>query len=349
MKNAYSPAIARSFNAFARYVILATMWSVRNVNDFITINGHYMAAAIAFYTMLCLFPVSLVTLTVISLILGDQGTELAIIAFVDGLMRVFPVFADDTGRALVSNLSNSLNNFAGFTGPLAIIFTALGSTAVFSSIRKSVNLVWGITRPRSFLAEKLIDVAMSIGAVLLLFVSVAVTSLSANLDDILRFLFPDVDINVMAVQRLAGWSSWLIGLMVFWLIYWWLPATKVRFLHVLPTALIATVAFEVSKISFLAYLANIGAWLGGVYGAFAAVIVLLTFVYVSAIILLAGAMLSSKWVVFLNTWERKQLNEALYKNLQRVRSSKDIFGMQALAGERAMLPSAAERERRRAE
>lgn len=329
MKNSYSPVFVRATRLTGRYIWTLLVFIVRNVNDFITINGHYMAATIAFYTMLCLFPLSLMLITVTSWILGGEGTERVLTAFVGGLEQVFPVLAGETAQNLVVTLSDNLRNFTGFSTPLAIIFTAVASLAVFSSIRKSINLVWGITKPRSFLAEKLIDVAMSIGAIFLLFLSVAVTSISANLDNILSFLFPNTTFDTGGLQNLIGLSSWVIGLLVFWVLYWWLPATKVRFWHVFPTALGATIAFEISKIAFLQYLANTGALLGSIYGVFSAVIVFLTFVYVSSIILLAGAMLSSKFITALNVWERKRLNNALRENLQRVRTSQTLVGLSA--------------------
>lgn len=325
---------SKSSNPVVRITTRLVLFVVRTTNEFITINGHYFAATISFYTMLCLFPTSLMAITIFSWIVGSDGVQDIITFFIRGLTEVFPILQEDVANELVTTLSDSLTNFSGFSGATAIFFTVLASTAVFGSLRKSVNQVWGISKPRNFFIEKLIDFVMSVGAVVLLFVSVGITILNNNLETIITYLLPaGTEYNVDVLQRiLVTGASYIIPFLVFSTLYWWLPATRVRYIHVIPISIGAAIAFELSKILFLVYLNNVGAWLGSIYGVFAAVIVFLTFVYIASIILLVGAMLNSKFIKYLARIKRQSLNEELSLNLHRVRQTPGIIGISLISG-----------------
>ena len=57
------------------------------------------------------------------------------------------------------------------------------------------------------------------------------------------------------------------------------------------------------------------------------IIVLMIFVYVSAIILLVGAMLTSRYAFYLAETEQKKRNTSLSRNLERIRSTSSLPGM----------------------
>jgi hypothetical protein len=87
------------------------------------------------------------------------------------------------------------------------------------------------------------------------------------------------------------------------------------------------VAFEISKAVFILYLQNVGDLTGNIYGGVSAIIVLMVFVYVSAIILLVGAQVTSRWAFYLATREQQRQNEELSANLARIRSTPSLPGM----------------------
>jgi membrane protein len=113
---------------------------------------------------------------------------------------------------------------------------------------------------------------------------------------------------------------WATTFISFFLLYLWLPNARVRVREVWLPVLIAGTTFEVGKIVFVIYLGSFRNY-ADVYGAVSAVIALMAWVYVSTIILLVGALLTSRYSTYLNLRDqRKQLNE-LSRSLERIRSN----------------------------
>ena len=81
---------------------------------------------------------------------------------------------------------------------------------------------------------------------------------------------------------------WGINIFIFLMIYRFAPNCKVYWKYIWPGALVAAVLLEVSKGLFLWYLDNVAIY-NQVYGSVASVIVLLFWIYVSALILILGA------------------------------------------------------------
>jgi hypothetical protein len=57
------------------------------------------------------------------------------------------------------------------------------------------------------------------------------------------------------------------------------------------------------------------------------IIVLMIFVYISSIILLVGAMLTSHYAFYLAQAEQKKRNRSLSKSLERIRGTSSLPGM----------------------
>jgi membrane protein len=86
----------------------------------------------------------------------------------------------------------------------------------------------------------------------------------------------------------------LLSFLAFTVLYWVVPATRVRLGDVWPGALVAAVLFEVGKAGFAVYLENFSNY-DIVYGSLGAVAAFLFWVYLSALILLFGAEVASEY------------------------------------------------------
>ena len=297
-----------------------------NFNEFLDKNGPYSAAAISFYALFSLFPLMLALISVFGFVVGIGGFKEQLI---EGLQRQIPILSEsgDTILDVIESLSADRT--------LVTILAALGlfwtSTAVFGSIRKSINNIWGIRRTRPFLTERAMDFALMCGAATLLFGSVFTTGMLSFFQQISAFLVPDAVIADPALwRRVAVAVPPVLTFSVFTILYWWLPNTKLKFSDVWPTALAGTVAFELCKAAFLVYLQNFDT-ATNIYGAVNAVIVLMAWVYVSAIILLVGAQLTSRYVFYKAAVAHKRRNESLSINLERIRAMPTLPGFPSVA------------------
>ena len=296
-----------------------------NFNEFLAKNGPYMSAAIAFYAFFSIFPLSLALIAVFSLVLGIEGFEDQLIA---GLRMQVPVLAEADDEFL-GNFFESIARGRTVGGVIAIIGLFWVSQQVFSAIRKSINVIWGINKTRSFLTERLMDIALMFGAATLLFASVLTTGLLTFFQELSAIWLPDAPVSDPVLWRqLAVFVPFLLTLIVFLILYWWLPNTKLLFREVWPTALAGAAAFEISKVIFIFYLRNMSGMATSIYGGVGMIIVLMIFVYVSAIILLVGAMLTSRYAFYLAENEQKRLNKSLSRSLDRIRSTSSLPGVQ---------------------
>ncbi|NQW20212.1 MAG: YihY/virulence factor BrkB family protein [Chloroflexi bacterium] len=295
-----------------------------NFNEFLEKNGPYMSAAIAYYAFFSLFPLSLALIAVFSLFLGVGDFETQLIA---GLREQIPVLAE-ADDAFLGNFFKSISDGRAVGGVVAVIGLFWVSQQVFSAIRKSINVIWGINKTRSFITERMMDIALMFGAATLLFASVIITGTITFIQDLSAIWLPDAPISDPVLwQRIAVFVPLVLNFMVFLTLYWWLPNTKLRFKEVWPTALAGAAAFEISKAIFVFYLRNMSGVATTIYGGVSVIIVLMIFVYVSAIILLVGAMLTSRYAFYLAEAEQKKRNQSLSRSLQRIRGTASLPGM----------------------
>ena len=295
-----------------------------NINEFLAKNGPYMSAAIAYYAFFSLFPLSLALIAVFSLFLGIPDFEQKLI---NGLREQIPVLAESDDEFL-GNFFDSISRGRVAGGVVAVIGLFWVSQQVFSAIRKSINVIWGIEKTRPFLTERMMDIALMFGAATLLFASVFITGVITFIQDLSAIWLPDAPISDDKLwQRIAVFVPLLLNFAVFLTLYWWLPNTKLRFKEVWPTALAGAAAFEISKAVFVYYLRNMSGVATSVYGGVSAIIVLMIFVYVSAIILLVGAMLTSRYAFYLSENEQRKRNRSLSRSLKRIRGTASLPGM----------------------
>ena len=305
-------------------LVVTVRFIASNFNEFLAKNGPYMSAAIAYYAFFSLFPLSLALIAVFSLFLGIEGFEADLI---DGLQRQIPVLAEADDEFL-SNFFDSISNGRVAGGVVATLGLFWVSQQVFSAIRKSINVIWGINKTRPFLTERLMDIALMFGAATLLFASVLITTAITFIQELSAIWLPDAPISDPALwQRFAVLIPLVLTFTVFLTLYWWLPNTKLRFKEVWPTALAGAAAFEISKAIFVFYLRNMSGVATSIYGGVSAIIVLMIFVYVSAIILLVGAMLTSRYAFYLSETEQKKRNRSLSRSLERIRGTASLPGM----------------------
>ena len=268
----------------------------RAVNDFLGKNGPQLAAAISYYALFSLFPLTLGIIFVVSFFLGPNSID----ELAQRAADQAPVSSKIVKDVLTSVVGG--RNIAGLAGIVGLLWAG---TAVFGSIRKGINATWGITTPRPFLQERLIDISLMLGAAILMLVSIFSTAVLAYIIEIMEFITRETHVNGdLLWNRLASLVPPILSFIVFLGIYWFLPNTRVRLKEALPGALAATIAFEIVKNVFVWYVHSYSVFTT-VYGSVGSIMALLTWVYASAIILLFGSLITSRYAAHLSSRERE--------------------------------------------
>ena len=241
------------------------------------------AAAVSYFSMLALFPSLLVLLTIGNRLVGPQTVE----KYVIGQVLVFLPGA----QTFVSKNLDSISTIS--TGIiLSCLFVMLWATSwVFTVIEKALNRVWG-TYPRSFLHGRAVNIAVitlvwGLLACSALFTSF-VTGLRAAADKIPLRLGPWLtELSGFAWQSIFVLVSVAVTIILFTVLYKLLPNTHVPFTEALPGAVLAGIFWEAAKFGFSFLLPYFHYDL--LYGSIGAAVALLTWVYLSSVIMLFGA------------------------------------------------------------
>ena len=204
------------------------------------------------------------------------------------------------------------------TGIAAIVGLLWAASAAFGAVRKGINAAWGIRKTRPFLRERLMDFTLVLGAGLLMMSLLLATPAIALAHDTIELLAPGTnyaeDFSSLAARLLTP----LLSFLTFLLLYRFLPNTKVTLADVWIGALFASTAFEGAKWGFELYVKSVPIY-GAVYGPIGAIMALLTWVYVSAIILLFGAHITSRYAAYAERVRDKQGLKLVWTGISRVR------------------------------
>jgi len=243
------------------------------------------AAAMSYFGLMTLFPALLLLLALSNWV--TSGTQM-----IQHIVDVYPgssKFLHETLRSL-SNVST------GIIITCAIIVLWAGSW-VFAVVERALNRVWGTTH-RTFLHGRLLTLGM-IGIVgLLLVASVFGTSVLVALQEIAGRMSPRqleryrllASVGSVFWQVVFALVSFLATCAMFAIVYRFMPNAYVTFRDTIPGALIGGLLWEVAKYGF-AWALNYFNY-EQVYGSVGAVVAVLTWGYVSSLVLLFGAQLT---------------------------------------------------------
>ncbi len=248
----------------------------RTYKGFLQHQGNANAAAIAYYTLFSIFPLTLLLISVGSFFLDSEQAQQAALA---GVRVYMPTAVDFVQRNIERVLE--LRGTIGVVGVLAFIWSASG---VFGGLSRAINWAWDVERPRPAWAERTMAAGMVLLIALLFFLSLLSTAafeLVARLSTVI--LGEPVWTNVST--RIL---PYVFTVLLFSFLYHVLPYTRVLWSEVLPGAFLASFAWEVAKYGFTFYLTRFASY-SMVYGPVAAVIVLLLWSYISGVIILLGA------------------------------------------------------------
>ena len=241
------------------------------------------AAAVSYFSMLALFPTLLLLLAIGNRLLGQQTVERYVIAQV---LAFLPGAQTFVGKNLesISNLSTGII--------VSCLFVMLWAASwMFTVIEKALNRVWG-TYPRSFLHGRAVNIAV-MSLIWLLLAGLAlftafVTGVRAAAERIPLRLGPwFAGLSGLAWQTIFVLASLVVTIILFTVLYKILPNTHVPFTEALPGAVLAGALWEAAKFGFSFLLPYFHYDL--LYGSIGAAVVLLTWVYLSSVIMLFGA------------------------------------------------------------
>jgi membrane protein len=244
------------------------------------------AAAMSYFGLMALFPALLLMLAISNkLAAGSQLLTHAVDVYPGSskfLRDTIEAFSDISIGAVVT----------------CIIVVFWAGSWVFAVIERALNRIWGTTS-RTFLHGRALTVGM-VGLVgVLLSASVLVTSILLALREMAGRLSPRQIERYTLLESVgsAFWQvlfaavSYLVTVALFVLVYRFMPKAEVTLRDTLPGAFLAGLLWEIAKYIFALSLHYFH--YDQLYGSVGAVVAVLTWSYVSSLILLFGAQLTA--------------------------------------------------------
>ncbi len=255
------------------------------LHGFMANRAMKLSAALSYYTIFSLPPLLIVMVSVCGFFFGDQAVRGEIFWQIQGLVgKEAAVHIQDTIKNVKLSSNNMLAAFAG------AIFLMIGASAVFVEIQDSLNYIWGIEAKPSrgiikFVQNRLMSFSM-IGSVgFLLMVGLVINSITDVLNKRLSEHFPkDAFYLFYAINVI---TLYLTITFLFTLIFKTLPDGKVVLRDCIIGASFTAFLFMIGKFAIGAYLGS--SEFASIYGATGSVILILIWVYYSAMILYFGA------------------------------------------------------------
>jgi membrane protein len=253
----------------------------RAYKGFVHHQGNANAAATAYYTLFSVFPLTLLLISLGSYVLNSEEAQRAALAAVGTyLPAAVELVERNIQRVLELRGTASLIGLVGFTW---------AASGVFGSLSRGINRAWDLVRPRPAWAER----ALAAGLVLLVGILFSLSLLSTAafqlVSRLAQVFLPETGIDGLSLLSLASTVlPYVFTVLLFAFLYGVLPSTRVRWHEVLPGALLASLAWEVAKRGFTFYVSGFASY-NLVYGSLGAVIAMLLWSYISAMIILLGA------------------------------------------------------------
>ena len=264
--------------------------TTRAVQAFFVHQGTQLAAAMSYYSLLSLVPATIVLVAGFGLVLGEGKARTDV---VDAILGVLPLSAGQ-GRSELEGVIDGITKNAQTLGTAALVGLLFTASALMGSVRKAVNIAFGERSPRAPLTSKALDILLVFGLGALVALSLAIT--------LARGFAIEVGQNLGVPGDAIDWTLGAAGIVlpligsvvVYTVVYTVIPARKVRLRDVWPAVLFATLVYELVKRGFAVYVENFANY-NAVYGSLGAVVAVLVFIYLAAIVLLIGAEMAALW------------------------------------------------------
>ncbi len=246
--------------------------------SFLDDQSPFLAGGVAYQVFFALIPMLALVVGILGFVYGPDGAERE---FARLLRSVYP-----SANAQEVRIARELVGGRAISLGIGAVGTLLSAGAVFGAIDTVMALVLGVGRRRGFVRGRLEGFAF-VGAVTLLAILSFVLSYGAQAA---QDLFATAGL-ARTGRTLVALGSALLGLaagwVFFYVIYRYVPRVPVRSRSARTAALVSAVLWEVAKVAFAFFTRALGAF--SAYGPIAFAAGLLTWVYLTAVIILFGA------------------------------------------------------------
>ena len=243
-----------------------------------------LAAGVAFYTLLALFPAIIAGVSIYGLVADPQTVR-------DQIDKLTEMLSPSTAQLLTEQIKQVTSGAGGALGLATVIgiLTALWSASSgMKALITGVNLAYDEGESRKFVKLRGLSILLTLGAMVLLAVAgatiVGFPPIADSLPTVLQWVLGILRFVVLAVLLVLGLAA----------LYRYAPdRDEPKWTWVSWGSGVATVLWILASIGFSIYVNSFGNY-NKTYGALAGIIILMFWLYLTAVIVLVGAELNTE-------------------------------------------------------
>ncbi|OZU87734.1 ribonuclease [Virgibacillus indicus] len=242
-----------------------------------------LAAQLAYFFLLSLFPFLLFLLTLVGYLPIEENAVIDLIA----------TYAPEQIMELINtNISQLVNNQNGGLLSISIIGTLWAASNGVNALTRALNQAYEVDEDRSFIVARLIAIIVTIGMVTIICIAFLLPIFGRMIGVYLFSFFG------LSEGFLSFWETfrWLISSVIFFVVllalYKLAPNIRIYFKNAIWGALFATVFWQLVSLGFSYYVSTMGNY-SATYGSLGAVIVLMIWFYISGIIIMIGGVINA--------------------------------------------------------
>ncbi|MFW6092707.1 MAG: YihY/virulence factor BrkB family protein [Pseudomonadota bacterium] len=248
-------------------------------------NASLVAAGLALYALLAVFPALTATISLYGLFASPER--------IAGQIQSFSGMLPEQAASILSDQMQSLasqGGALGFGAVLGILIALWSARKGMTAIMAACNIAYNEEEQRGMVRMALVSLALTFGAVVGFLVILLVAVAVPIVGQILGIGGP-LQVLVTVARWVLLWGLVVLGLAV---VYRYAPDREpARWRWVTPGAAVAATLWIVASVAFAVYVRNFGSY-GAAYGSLGGVIVLLLWLYLSGYVVVLGAELNAE-------------------------------------------------------
>ncbi len=244
-----------------------------------------LSAGIAFNQLICLIPLVLLVISVVSGILDESSTKETVRIYLNQLLPQ-NIEATRAVTEIIFELT-TVFNYKTITGMIAGVVLLWLSSALFSSLRTGLNAIFHIPTPKFFVWYRLKDILLTVITALLILMTTTMSPILTIAEQYGRGLLShQTEVNIFGFTARA--FSVLAAAIMFFTLYRFVPNRRLDWPIVLMSTGFAVTLWELARFAFSWYV-NGAANFGKFYGGYVVLASLGLWFYYSAFIFLVSA------------------------------------------------------------
>ncbi|SFI90319.1 membrane protein [Paenibacillus sp. UNC496MF] len=237
-----------------------------------------MGAQLTYYLILAFFPFLIFLIAVLSF------ADLTVNDVID---RIRPVMPQLSAQTIADSFKEIQNSRSGSLLSFGLLVTLWSASSGVAAIMKALNKAYDVEETRPFWKVKAYSLVFTLVLALVIVFSLVMLIFGRVIGDML-YRETRLPGSIDAVWSIAQFALPIaVMAVVFAAMYLYVPNLRLRFREVVPGALFATFGWIATSLAFSFYVNNFGNY-SKTYGSIGGIIVLLTWLYLSSVIIVLG-------------------------------------------------------------